>query len=187
VAREEAGPAGLERELLAATSFQDLDLVVTDDPVADDLVPVRAVRDLERDLVPRAEVVDIGERGAVGRAMPRDVGQEVLARKTRLRMEARAFLERLRIRSEGDHDPQVQAGHRQASDRLTGFGSLPVGGRELELGRSLLLQRPRTRQGLLALDPCRVCARELGLSSFVQDERYRVLPLPDRECPEQDE
>ena len=51
VTREEARPAGLQGELLAPAALQHLDLIVPDDPVADDLVPIRAVRHLEGDLV----------------------------------------------------------------------------------------------------------------------------------------
>ena len=181
--REEARVAGLERELLVALRLEHGGLRRLDDPVAGDRVLERRVRELHEDAVALAQLVDPGERRAVGRPVPRDVDELSLARHPRLQVAARAALERVGVGAVDDHLVQAeprdpQPGDRVPSlqapaplDRAAGERLAHVDGGRCGAGRPSLLQ--------LAVE----ALRQLTLVVVVQRRGERVFPPPDRERP----
>jgi hypothetical protein len=71
--------AGLELDHLDAVRTEDRHLVRADDPVLEDAIAERGVRDVEGHGVPAPESLDVGERREVGRAVAGDVDQLPLA------------------------------------------------------------------------------------------------------------
>jgi hypothetical protein len=147
-------------------------------------VDERAVRHLEPDGVAAADLVDVRERGEVGRSVARDVDEAVLARHVRALVAAGPFLQRVVVGAVDENHVEPDAADDDPPDRLPGSRSATEACRVLRdgdsLGGKVAVVGPDVPElGELAVER----RRERALLPVRVERAERVLPAPHDHCP----